>query len=102
MDAIIIEGMNRGIKWLIWALCVLGLGLIISLSMAGLVQAAIAGWILLSPAMLWGGVMVGLVCSLLCAAAGIVLAVRGLMILVKSVKGVMSADSRRVDTLAYC
>ncbi len=55
MDAIIIEGMNRGIKWLIWALCVLGLGLIISLSMAGLVQAAIAGWILLSPAMLWGG-----------------------------------------------
>ena len=48
-------------------------------------EAALAGWIVLSPAMLWG-VMVGLVCSLLCTVAGIVLAVRGLMMLVKSVR----------------
>jgi hypothetical protein len=54
----------------------------VSLSTMALVKAAIAGWIVLSPAMLWG-VMVGLVCSLLCTVAGIILAVKGLMMLVK-------------------
>jgi hypothetical protein len=82
MDAIIIEGMNRRIKWLIWALCVFGLGLMISLSTTAIVEAAIAGWIVLSPAMFWG-VMVGLVLSWLCPMAGIVLAVKGLRMLVK-------------------
>jgi len=76
------ERMNRNTKWLIWALGVFGLGLMISLSTTAIVKAAIDGWIVLSPAMLWG-VMVGLVCSLLCTVAGVGLAVRGLMILVK-------------------
>ncbi len=63
-------------------LYVLGAGLMVSLSTMALVKAAIAGWVVLSPAM-WWGVMVGLVCSLLCTVAGIVLAVRGMMMLVK-------------------
>jgi len=77
-----IEVMNRSIKWLIGALCVFGLGLVVSLSTAAIVKAAIAGSIVLPPAMLWG-VMVGLVLSWLCPVAGIVLAVLGLMMLVK-------------------
>jgi hypothetical protein len=82
VDAIIIEVMRKLNIWLRWAFCVFGLGLMISLSTTALMKAAIAGWIMLSPAM-WWGVMVGLVYSLLCPVAGIVLAVRGLMILVK-------------------
>ena len=82
MDAIIIEVMRKLNIWLRWAFCVFGLGLMISLSTTAIVKAAIAGWIVLSPVMGWG-VMVGLVCSLLCPVAGIVLAVRGVMILVK-------------------
>jgi len=82
MDAIIIKRMNKGIKWLIWALGVFGLGLMISVSTTAIMEAAIAGWIVLSPAMLWG-VMVGLVYSWLCPVAGIVLAVRGLMLMAK-------------------
>jgi len=48
----------------------------ISLSTTALVKAAIAGWIMSSPAM-WWEVMVGLVLSGLCPLAGIVLAVVG-------------------------
>ena len=82
MDTIIIEQMNKLNIWLRWAICVFGAGLMISLSTAAMVKAAIAGWIVLSPAM-WWGMMVGLVLSWLCPVAGIVLAVRGLMMLVK-------------------
>jgi len=49
-----IEGMTRGIKGLIWALCVFGLGLIIDLAIAALIQAAIAGWIVYSTTAWWG------------------------------------------------
>ena len=82
MSVVTIEGMSKINIWLRWALCVFGLGLMISLSTTATVKAAIAGSIVLSPAM-WWGVMVGLVCSLLCTVAGIVLAVRGLIMLVK-------------------
>jgi len=82
VDAVTIGEMNKVNIWLRWALGVFGLGLMISLSTTAIVKAAIAGWIVLSPVMGWG-VMVGLVCSLLCTVAGIVLAVRGLMMLVK-------------------
>jgi hypothetical protein len=82
VDAIIIKVMNKLNIWLRWAFWVFGLGLMISLSTAAMVKAAIAGWIVLSPAMLWG-VMVGLVYSWLCPAAGLVLAVRGLMVRAK-------------------
>jgi hypothetical protein len=81
VDTIIIEGMSKVNIWLRWAICVFGLGLMISLSTTALVKAAIAGSIMLSPAM-WWGVMVGLVLSWLCPVAGIVLAVRGVMMLV--------------------
>jgi len=76
------ERMNKLNIWLRWAICVFGAGLVVSLSTTAIVKAAIDGWIVLSPAM-WWGLMVGLVCSLLCTVAGIVLAVRGLMMLVK-------------------
>ena len=79
MDAVTIGEMNKLNIWLRWALCVFGLGLMISLALTAIVKAAIAGSIVLSPAMLWG-VMVGLVLSWLCPVAGIVLAVRGLRI----------------------
>jgi len=82
MSVVTIEGMSKINIWLRWALCVFGLGLVISLSTTATVKAAIAGSIVLSPAM-WWGVMVGLVLSWLCPVAGIVLAVRGLMMLVK-------------------
>jgi hypothetical protein len=87
MSTVTIEEMNKLNIWLRWALCVFGLGLMISLSTTALVKATIAGWIMLSPAM-WWGVMVGLVLSWLCPVAGIVLAVRGLIMLVKSVRGI--------------
>ena len=70
MNRVTIEGMNKVNIWLRWALCVCGLGLMISLSMAAIVEAAIVGWIVLSPVMLWG-VMVGLVCSLLYTVADV-------------------------------
>ena len=73
---------EKNIKWLIWALCVFGLGLLISLSTTALLEAAIAGTITLSQAMGWW-VMVGLTCSLLCTVAGIILSVIGLRILGK-------------------
>ena len=76
------ERMNKLNIWLRWAICVFGAGLVVSLSTTAIVKAAIDGWIVLSPAM-WWGLMVGLVCSLLCTVAGVGLAVRGLMILVK-------------------
>lgn len=82
MNAIIIGGMNKLNIWLRWALCVFGLGLMISLSATAIVKAAIAGWIVLSPAM-WWGVTMGLVYAWLCPVAGIVLAVRGLMLKAK-------------------
>ena len=82
MNRVTIEGMSKVNIWLRWALGVFGLGLMISLSTTAIVEAAIAGWVVLSPVMLWG-VMVGLVCSLLCTVAGIVLAVKGLMMLAK-------------------
>ena len=82
MNRVTIEGMNKLNRWLRWAFCVFGLGLMISLSTTAIVKAAIDGWIVLSPAMLWG-VMVGLVLSWLCPVAGIVLAVLGLRMLVK-------------------
>jgi len=82
MNRVTIEGMSKLNIWLRWALCVFGAGLMISLALTAIMKAAIAGWIVLSQAMLWE-VMVGLVCSLLCTVAGIVLAVRGLMMLVK-------------------
>jgi TRAP-type C4-dicarboxylate transport system permease small subunit len=76
--------MNRRIKWLIWALCVFGLGLIISLSTTAVLEAAIAGIIVLSPTMGWM-VMTGLACSALCIVAGVVLAIIGLRTFGKSV-----------------
>lgn len=87
MDTIIIEEMSKLNIWLRWAFCVFGLGLMISLSTTAIVKAEIAGWIVLSPA-IWWGVMAGVVLSWLCPVAGIVLAVRGLMMLVKSVRGI--------------
>ena len=63
-------------------LYVLGLGLMISLSTMAIVKTAIAGSIVLSQA-IWWGVIVGLAYSWLCTVAGIVLAVRGLIMLVK-------------------
>jgi len=74
--------MDKNRIWLIWALCVFGLGLMISLSTTALLKAAIAGWIVYSTTA-WWWVTVGLVCSLLCTVTGIGLAVRGLVILVK-------------------
>ena len=82
MDRVTIEGMNKLNIWLRWALCVFGAGLVVSLSTMAIVKAAIAGWIVLPPAV-WWGVMVVLVLSGLCPLAGIVLAVRGLRMLVK-------------------
>lgn len=82
MNALIIEAMNKINIWLRWALGVFGLGLIISLSALTLLKIAIGQWIRLTPE-IWWGIMVGLSCSLLCTIAGIVLAVRGLMILIK-------------------
>jgi len=82
MGAVTIEEMNKLNIWLRWALCVFGAGLMISLALTAIMKAAIAGWIVLPPTMLWE-VMVGLVCSLLCTVAGIVLAVRGLLMMVK-------------------
>jgi hypothetical protein len=82
MNRVTIEGMNKLNIWLRWALCVFGLGLMISLSTAAIVKAAIAGWIML-PSAMWWGVMVVLVLSGLCPLAGIILAVKGLMMLAK-------------------
>lgn len=85
-EQVTIELMNKSIKWLIWALCVLGLGGIIDLAMAALIQAVIGGWVVLSTT-IWWGVTVGLACSLLCTMTGIILAVRGLMMLIKQKGG---------------
>jgi heme A synthase len=74
--------MNRRKAWLKRGLYVFGAGLVISVSMTAIVQAAIGGWIVLSPAM-WWGVMAGLILSWLCPVAGIVLAMRGLITSVK-------------------
>ena len=82
MDTIIIGEMNKLNIWLRWALCVFGAGLMISLALTAIMKAAIAGWIVLPPAV-WWGVMVGLVLSGLCPLAGIILAVKGLMMLAK-------------------
>jgi len=76
-DATIIELMSKLNPWLRWALCAFGLGLVVSLS-----AAAVAGWVA-SPPAVWWGVAAGLACSLLCTVAGIVLAVRGLMMVKK-------------------
>ena len=65
-----IEEMNKLKIWLRWALCVFGLGLMISLSTMALLKAAIARWIMLPPE-IWWGVMVGLVCSLLYTVADV-------------------------------
>ena len=77
------ERKNKLNIWLRWALCVFGLGLMISLSTTATVKAAIACGIVLPP-VVWWGVMVGLVLSLLCPVAGIVLAVRGLMVMARN------------------
>lgn len=82
MDTIIIEEMDKLNIWLRWALGVFGAGLMISLALTAIMKAAIAGWIVLPPAMWWGA-MVGIALSWLCPVTGIVLAVRGLMMLVK-------------------
>jgi hypothetical protein len=82
MNRVTIEGMNKLNIWLRWALGVFGLGLMISLSTTALVNAVIAGSLVSSPAM-WWGVMAGVVLSWLCPVAGIILAVRGLLMLVK-------------------
>ena len=58
------------LTWLKRGLYILGSGLMISLSTTALVKAAIAGWIMLPPE-IWWGVMVGLVCSLLCTVADV-------------------------------
>jgi len=81
-DAIIIEMMRKLNIWLRWALGVCGLGLMISLALTAIMKAAIDGSIVLPPAV-WWGVMAGLVLSWLCPVAGLVLAVRGLVMLVK-------------------
>lgn len=73
--------MDKGKKWLIWALCVFGLGLIISMSTTALLKTATDRWVMLPPA-IWWEVMVGLVLSWLCTVAGIGLAVVGLRMLV--------------------
>ena len=74
--------MDKNRIWLIWALCVFGLGLMISLSTTALVKAAMDGSIVLPP-VVWWGVMAGVVFSWLCPVAGIVLAVVGLRMLIK-------------------
>jgi hypothetical protein len=77
--ALIIETMNKMNIWLWWALGIFGLGLLISLSAMASLKIATTHWIMLPPE-IWWGVMVGLTCSVLCTVAGIILAVRGLMI----------------------
>ena len=64
------ERMNKLNIWLRWAICVFGAGLVVSLSTMAIVKAAIDGWIVLAP-VVWWGVIVGLVCSLLCTVADV-------------------------------
>jgi len=86
VGTIIIEGMSKLNIWLRWAICVFVAGLVISLVTLAIVKAAVAGYIVLSPS-LWWGVRVGLVCSWLCPVAGVVLAVKGLIMFKKRVVG---------------
>jgi hypothetical protein len=83
VDTTIIEKMDKGVKWIIWGLCVLGFGLIVNLAMAALIQATIAGLIVYST-MMWWWETVGLFCTLLCTIAGIGLTVVGLRMLVRN------------------
>jgi len=52
VGTIIIEGMSKLNVWLRWTICVFGAGLVISLATLAIVEAAIAGRIVLSPS-LW-------------------------------------------------